>query len=70
MVSMAWTNQRRLRKGWKTPHASDSEWKTFPARLKEGRKSVPALFQAGRERIRNTFSPAFFFRDGSTVSSG
>ena len=44
MVSMALTNQWHLRKGWKTPYAPDGEWKEFPARLKEGRKSVPALF--------------------------
>ena len=43
-TTMALTNQRRLRKGWKTPYAPDGEWKAFPARLKEGRKSVPALF--------------------------
>ena len=44
MVSMALTNQRRPRKGRNTPYAPDHEWKVFPARLKEGRKSVPALF--------------------------
>ena len=44
MVSMALTNQRRPRKGRNTPYAPDHEWKAFPARLKEGRKSVPALF--------------------------
>ena len=44
MVSMALTNQRRLRKGGKTPYTPNGEWKAFPARLKEGRKSVPALF--------------------------
>ena len=44
MVSMALTNQRRLRKGWKTPYTPDGEWKAFPVRLKEGRKSVPTLF--------------------------
>ena len=44
MVSMALTDQRRLRKGWNTPYAPYSEWNAFPARLKEGRKSVPALF--------------------------
>ena len=44
MVSMALTNQWRLRKGWNTPNTPYGEWNVFPARLKEGRKSVPALF--------------------------
>ena len=34
MVSMALTNQRSLRKGWKTPYAPYREWNAFPARLR------------------------------------
>ena len=44
MVSMALTNQRRPRKGWKTPYTPDGVLNAFTARLKEGRKCVSALF--------------------------
>ena len=65
MVSMALTNQGRLRKGWKTPYAPYGEWNAFPARLKEGRKSVPALFKRAGNASGTPLCPLFFFRDGN-----
>ena len=60
MVSMTLTNQRRLRKGWKTPYAPDGGWKSVPGPLKRGQEkcSCPLLSGPGthQERLFARFS--------------